>query len=454
MDRIFSGEVALSRDQLDAVERVLRAGLGAVDPQRAVQQALVVSAAGLEIAGRNYDSLECFGRVRLVGAGKAVYAMARGVIAALGGRVRDGALVAKHLEEHNGGLPPEVRVFQGNHPVPGPGSVAGARALAAFLSQGREDDLVICLISGGGSALMTMPDSLELPDLQELTRLLLACGAAIGEINTLRKHLDRIKGGGLARLASPARVVTLVLSDVIGNPLDVIASGPTVADSSTYEQALAILEKYDLLQRAPARVIQTLRQGARGELPETLKEDDPILKNVHNLIVGSNIQAAQAALAQARADGFETLLLTTYLQGEARQAGDFLAAVLKQIAASGHPLARPACLVAGGETTVTLRGRGSGGRNQELALAAVLPLDGLEGVALVTLGTDGEDGPTEAAGALVTGQTAARARALGIDPSGYLNDNDSYHFFQQLGGLLLTGPTGTNVNDLVFLFAF
>jgi len=447
---MITGSEELSEDRCETVERILRAALQAVDPQRAVENAF---SSGFSLETRSFTHASN-SRVRLVGAGKAVYAMARGALAVWGDRITDGVLIAKHRES-DGSLPEKIRVYQGNHPVPGPESVSAAQALAQYLQDCREDDLVICLISGGGSALMTMPAvGLDLADLQELTRLLLASGADIGEINTLRKHFDRIKGGGLARMASPARVVTLILSDVIGSPLDVIASGPTVSDPTTYGQALSILGKYGLEQRAPAQVMEILRRGARGELPETVKPDHPLLARVQNHIVGSNIQAAQAALTQAQREGFSTLLVSTYLQGEASQVGGVLAAILRQVDASGHPLARPACLVAGGETTVTLRGKGRGGRNQELALGAAPLLDGLPDVALVTLGTDGEDGPTNAAGAFVSGATLARARIAGLDALAALQNNNSYPFFQALGNLVLTGPTGTNVNDLAFLFAF
>jgi hydroxypyruvate reductase len=293
-----------------------------------------------------------------------------------------------------------------------------------------------------------------LGDLQALTARLLACGATIQEINALRKHLEDVKGGQLARLASPARVAALILSDVVGSPLEVIASGPTTPDPSTYQDSLAILERYGLRGEAPAAILERLERGRDGALPETPKPGDPLFDRVQNAIIGSNLQAAEAALDEAQSLGFHTLLLTTYLQGEARHAGGFMGGILQQIAASGQPVARPALVVAGGETTVTLHGAGLGGRNQELALGAAAALDGLEDVALITLATDGGDGPTDAAGAVVSGETLRRARALGLDPASALARNDSYPFFQSLGDLVMTGPTQTNVNDLVFLFAF
>ncbi len=436
------------------VGRILSAALLAADPRQAVRRAVRLNEMELMVAGQQIN-LGRFRRIRLVGAGKAAQAMAQGALDVFGERIADGVLIAKHLQEGGQPLPKNIRVLQGGHPVPSQASVSATSALVDLLLSSGEDDLILCLISGGGSALMTLPvEGTDLEELQSLTRLLLACGADIGEMNTLRKHLDRVKGGGLARLAAPARLVTLILSDVIGSPLDVIASGPTVADSTTYSQALSILQKYQLDRQTPPGILSILKRGVEGKLPETIKPGDPLLTGVINQVVSSNPQAAQAGLDQARQEGFHPLLLTTFLQGEASQAGIVLASLLRQIEATGEPLPRPACLVVGGETTVTLRGQGLGGRNQELSLGAVVLLDGLPEVALVSLGTDGEDGPTDAAGALVTGETLQRAHAQGLDPQVYLQNNDAYHFFEALGDLVRTGPTGTNVNDLAFLFAF
>lgn len=447
----------LPPDYAGSVARIIQSALEASDPRAAVRKALALSGNVLQVGGQTLN-LESYGRIRLVGAGKASQAMLRGALDALGDRISGGVIIAKHLEdqsENTGRHMDRFQLLTGGHPVPNAQSIAGAQAMADFLQQGRADDLVICLISGGASALMSLPyPNISLEELQTLTRLLLSCGANIGEMNTLRKHLDRVKGGGLARMAYPAQVVTLILSDVIGSPLDVIASGPTVADATTFAQALSILDKYHLRDRVPESILQTLESGAKGEIEETLKPGDPALRNAIHHLVASNPQAAGAALEQAKAEGFNALLLTTYLQGEASQVGVVLASILHQIHASGQPLRRPACIVAGGETTVTLRGSGQGGRNQEMALGASFLLSGLPRAALLTLGTDGEDGPTDAAGALVTGETLARALERGLDPQAALEANDSYTFFSALDALVVTGPTGTNVNDLVFLFAF
>jgi hydroxypyruvate reductase len=331
--------------------------------------------------------------------------------------------------------------------------------MAALLEQASARDLVLVLISGGGSALLTLPaPGISLDDVQAMTALLLACGASINEINSLRKHLDIIKGGGLARMATPATVVTLILSDVVGNPLDVIASGPTVPDETTFADAYHVLERYSLLSSAPAAIVARLQAGMRGEVPETPGAGDPVFERVGYTLVGSNQQAAAAALAAARAEGLNALILTTYVQGEARVVGQFLAAVARELATTGCTgggvpslLPRPACLIVGGETTVTLRGSGRGGRNQEMALAAVRGMAGLPDTALITLATDGEDGPTDAAGAVVTGETLRRAQERGLDPDAALAHNDSYPFFAALGDLVQPGPTATNVNDLALV---
>ncbi len=449
----------LSNQQGQIVVQVVQAALEAADPRAAVRRALVLKGDQLQVASQKLD-LSGFARIRVVGAGKAAPAMTHGLLDVLGPRIKDGLLITKHVNSGPGPLPERIRVQPGGHPVPTPESVASTQALEDYLSarlpqDEKADDLLFCLISGGGSALMTLPvEGVSLPDMQALTRLLLACGADIGEINTLRKHLDRVKGGGLARMAAPARVITLILSDVIGSPLDVIASGPTVADSTTYGDALGVLHKYEIADRVPKTIRDVLERGVRGEQPESVKQGDAVLARVTNLIVASNLQAAEAAQAKAQQLGLQTRLLTTSLQGEASEAGIRLAGLLKQVAEQGQPLPRPACLIAGGETTVTLNGDGLGGRNQEMALAAAIRLSGTEDVACVTFGTDGEDGPTDAAGAVSTGQTVSRASAKQLDPHQFLKNNDSYHFFAALGDLLITGPTGTNVNDLVFLFAF
>ncbi|MDX1436810.1 MAG: glycerate kinase [Anaerolineales bacterium] len=434
------------------VARILASAVEAVEPRKAVQRAMRIDGDSLLIEGTAYP-LQGEGQIYVVGAGKAGAPMAQGAVEILGDSVRGGVVIVKEGHYTVAGLPSHLEIIPAGHPVPDRRGVEGTRRLAAMISDLSPQDLVICLISGGGSALLTLPaEGIAREDIQELTRLLLASGAGIEEINTLRRHLDLVKGGGLARLAAPARVATLILSDVIGNPLEAIASGPTAPDRTTYADALEILGRYDLLQVVPAGILARLKAGSAGGLEENPGREDPVFKAVQNVLIGSNRLAADAAIRQARQEGYQTLLLTTSLQGEAKEAGRLLASLARGMVEEGVPLSRPALLVAGGETTVRVQGEGLGGRNSEMALGAVRDMSGLPGAALVTLATDGGDGPTDAAGAVVTGETLAQAKALGLEPEVYLKRNDSYNFFAPLGDLLKPGPTLTNVNDLAFVF--
>jgi hydroxypyruvate reductase len=445
----------------DRVRRVLDAAIRSVEPGKAVTSYLRLQDDKLFI-GKGHNpvctfDLKCFQKILVVGAGKAGAPMARSVAEILGRRMTEGIVIVKegYNDPGDNAVPLKLQILEAGHPLPDQRGVEGAQRIASLLTNATEEDLVICLLSGGGSALSVLPaPGLSLADLQRLTSLLLSCGAEINQINTLRKHLEQLKGGGLARLAYPARLVTLILSDVVNNPLNVIASGPTVPDPSTFEEARSILQRCSLLETIPPAILAHLERGLCGEIPETPKEGDQVFTGVQNVIVGDNLQAAQTALQQAQVEGFNTLLLTTSLQGEARQAGRFLASIARQIADTGQPIPRPACIVAGGETTVTVTGNGKGGRNQELALSAVAEFAELPDIALITLATDGGDGPTDAAGAIITGETLKRARQLNLDPIDYLTRNDAYNFFERLGDLLITGPTQTNVNDLTFIFAF
>jgi hydroxypyruvate reductase len=391
-------------------------------------------------------------RVLVVGAGKAGAPMAAAIEDILGNRVDAGLVDVKY-----GYAAPTriIEINEGGHPLPDERGMQGAQRMADLLKHAGPRDLVINLVSGGGSALLVLPaEGLSLDDKQRVTDLLLRCGATINELNAIRKHLSASKGGNWARLAYPAQVVSLILSDVVGNPLDVISSGPTVPDTSTFAEACQILEKYGLMEQVPASVRQRLCLGRAHGIPENPGPNDPIFKHVNNVLVGSNELAARAAISRATELGFQTLLLSTYLEGEAREVARVVAAITKEILHSASPLPRPACIMLGGETTVTIKGKGRGGRNQELALAAALGIQDLPKAMIVSLATDGTDGPTDAAGAMVSGATVARAAGLGLDAGAYLADNNSYEFFQRLGDLILTGPTNTNVNDLLFLIVF
>jgi glycerate 2-kinase len=349
----------------------------------------------------------------------------------------------------------QLSIIEAGHPVPDEAGLAAAQAIVNLLADTTPDDAVLCLLSGGGSALLTLPvQGITLADLQTTTASLLAAGANINEFNTIRKHLSAVKGGRLAEIAAPATVYTLILSDVVGDPLPVIASGPTAPDPTTFADAWSIVERYQLQDRLPAAVRQRLLAGRNGELADTPKPGDAIFERVHHAIIGSNRLAGQAAVQAAQAAGLQAQLLTTFIEGEAREVGKVVAGLAKGLIRAEGPLKRPACLVLGGETTVTLRGDGQGGRNQELALAAAIALDGWDDALVVAMGTDGSDGPTDAAGAFADGTTISRALARGMDAVNYLNRNDAYNFFRELDDLIITGPTQTNVNDLILIFAW
>jgi len=434
--------------------RIMEAALNAVDPRLAVLNCLKRENTQLEVNREIYD-LNTLDRVLLVGAGKAGQPMSEAVQEVLGDRLDSGLVIVKEGYKTKNDLTERINVVEAGHPIPDIRGVKGTDEVIELLENTSQNDLVISLISGGGSALLVSPiPGVSLQDLQSLTEILLASGATINEINTLRKHLDRIKGGQLARFTSPAKMISLILSDVVGDPLDVIASGPTVPDGTTFEDALAILEHYQIEDQITEPILEYLKLGKAGKVEETPKPGEQLFTNVNNIIVGSNRTASQAALDQALKEGFNTFVLSNFLQGEASQVGKFLATILRQVAIHNQPIPRPACIIVGGETTVTLLGDGLGGRNQEIALGAVDELDGLDGIALITLATDGGDGNSDAAGAVVTGKTLQQARTFNFDPQSFLVRNDAYNFFDPLGDLLKTGPTQTNVNDLAFLFAF
>jgi len=424
----------------NAVMRILDAAVSAANPAEAIRRSLSRDGNLLRVNERAYPLKE-FSAIYTISLGKAAISMAIATSALLGENLHEGLIVAKY--KPTASLPKNLTFLESSHPLPDERSLTAGEYILAFLKKTKARDLVIFLISGGGSALITSPETgVSLKDMEKLTSLLLGCGARIDEINTLRRALDRVKGGGLARAAFPAKTISLLLSDVIDSPLEAIASGPTVPNPTTRSDALSVLKKYDLLSQSPSTIIEVLQ-----------KEEEPLYGDffsrgmVH--IAGSNLMSAQAAKAQAMQEGFDAKILTTSLQGEAAQVGHELATQLV------NNKKRPICFILGGETTVSLGDTtGRGGRNQEVALAAVADLAGIPNVMLVTLATDGEDGPTDAAGAVVTGETLERAQLLGMDVDIHLQNHNAYPFFDALGDLLKIGPTGTNVNDLTFLFAF
>lgn len=431
----------------DSALAIFQAALTAADPRAAVHRVMQRDGHRLRVNGRVYD-LDRVSRVFVVGLGKASAAMAQAVEAILGDRIERGWVNVKY-----GHLAPlqRIHLHEAGHPLPDANSVKGAEEILRLLDQTTPSDLVICLISGGGSALLEFPvEGVTLDDMRATTDVLLRSGATIDEINTVRKHLSQVKGGQLAR-RSHAPLISLILSDVIGSPLDIIASGPTAPDSGTFASALAVIDRRGGRARFPASVAEHTERGARGQVVETPKADDATFARVQNVIIADNAIACTAALQEAQSRGFHSLLLSTFVQGEAREVARLLAAIAKEELASGQPVARPACIIAGGETTVTVRGDGKGGRNQELALAAAIELRGLENVLILSGGTDGTDGPTDAAGAIADGETTARAEDKGLDARSFLARNDAYHFFDPLGDLMITGPTNTNVNDLMIV---
>jgi len=438
--------VILKRDLRKDAWTIVRAAISGTDPEKLTHAALSAGDSRLSAGGQDYD-LASFKNIYLIGTGKAAASMARGAETALGERITAGIVSVK--DGYGRDDLSKVEVLEAAHPVPDERGAAAARRLLELAEQAGEDDLVIFLISGGGSALMSLPaGELELADLKELTEALLRSGAAIGEINAVRKHLFSGTGGTMARAAWPARMLTLVISDVIGDNLDVIASGPTVPDTSTYADAFDVLHKYGLEGSAAPPLLSHLRAGLMGEVPETPKPGDKIFERVNNIVLASCRTALDAAAAAAGEIDYNVFSLTSMLDGEARDVAGLFTTLARDEEHNARPLPMPACLLAGGETTVTVTGSGKGGRAQEFTLAAALRMEGLERSLVFAAGTDGTDGPTEAAGALALGDTVARARSLGLDAGRSLGNNDSNSFFRALGDLIVTGPTLTNVNDI------
>lgn len=430
--------------------QIFRAALDAADPERAVRRFLSFDGRILTLARRRYQ-LSHFDRIQIIGAGKASAAMASAVERILGHRISSGL-----VNVPNGPQPRvhRIKLNQSGHPVPDRRGLEGAQRIAEIARTANARDLLICLISGGASALLPDPQPpVTLAALQQITRQLLASGATITELNTVRKHISYLKGGQLARLAAPAPVISLMLSDVIGDDLSVIGSGPTVADRSTFADAASVFERYNI--KPPASV----RKRLESKAAETPKPGDPLFDHVQNVIIGSNRLAIDAAAREASALGYRPLVLSTSIEGETRDIAMMHAAIAKEIRTAGRPAREPVCILSGGETIVTIRGKGRGGRNQEFVLAAALALyesdgvlhgsDGAFGPATIfSAGTDGIDGPTDAAGGIADEATLVRAHDLGLDPRAYLENNDSYHFLQRLEVLIKTGPTGTNVMDV------
>lgn len=426
--------------------------LKAADPYTLLSNHVRLREDVLEVDGLEFRLSE-FDHIYIVGAGKASGSMAEFMESLVGEWLTSGIVNVLR------GTADRFRVKriilnEAGHPSPDEGGLSGAQRIASIAENAGENDLIICLISGGGSSMLPLPQNgISLEDKAKISQELMLKGADISELNVVRKHLSHIKGGWLARRACPAKVLSLILSDVVGDPLDIIASGPTVPDGSTFSDAFNILQKYGVWDSAPDSIKGLILKGLKGLEAETPKPGDQCFRNVYNFIVGCNRSVCTSLMDFYRNKNLNVIHLTSFMEGEAKEAGIFYAALIREVVKSGRPASKPCVLILGGETTVTVRGGGNGGRNQEAMLSASMKLKGLDGVACISFGTDGLDGPTDAAGAIIDGFTYDNAKKLGLEAEEYLIRNDSYNFFKALGDLIVTGPTGTNVNDITLLVA-
>jgi len=441
-----------------ALNAIISAAIAAVDPYRAIKKCVSLKGGILTVEEGVTGAADWLapsipfqvdlsgGNLYVVGAGKAASRMSLAMEEIFGDTIHDGIIVTKYGYTES---LKRIRQVEAGHPVPDDKGVRGVTEMADLLEQTTEKDLIVVLISGGGSALLPLPaPGITLEDKQAVTSLLLSCGATIQEMNTIRKHLSGIKGGQLARLAAPAQVLTFILSDVIGDNPTSIASGPTAPDNSTFRNALDIIKAYNLISKLPKRALARLEKGAAGEIQETPGHENPLFNRVFFRFIGSNQIALNAAFQKAANLGYHPLILANAIEGEAREVAKFLAAVAKQLKMNGQPVLSPACILSGGEPTVTLKGKGKGGRNQELALAAGIEIEGLSDIVIASVGTDGTDGPTDAAGGFADGEMMKKAREKQLHPVDFLARNDSYPLLENLGYLIKTGPTGTNVMDI------
>ena len=433
-------EVALYDTPMQIIRNIFDESLLVVDPYKAVSR-------HSDYVLSLYEK-EKLNKLYVVSFGKAASLMARALVDDVGNALTKGIVITKYGHAGKQPFANIIAVYEAGHPIPDENGVRATGEVLKLLKQADEGTFVVFLISGGGSALLCCPyEGISLAEKQAVTELLLKAGANIQELNTVRKHISSVKGGRLAEIAYPAKMVSLILSDVIGDQLDVIASGPTSPDTSTYDDAMKVIQKYGLAARMPGNVINILTNGAQGHIPETPKKESPVFSGMNNIIIGSNAIAVEAAKKAAERSGYKTAVISTELSGEASQvAKDLAKAALdrKKTLRRGEKV----CLIAGGETTVTVKGDGKGGRNTELALAFGIEIQGEPGITFLSAGTDGTDGPTDAAGAIVTSQMFSEAVKHGLDPQDYLTRNDSYTFFNTIKGLVITGPTGTNVMDI------
>jgi len=434
----------ISAMRKDAVEIFYKA-LKAVQSGTAIKRYCKFDGKTLFVGHRSYH-LARYKNLYILGSGKATAPMAAAIENIIDEKITGGIITVKfgHVADLK-----HINLIEASHPIPDENGIRGASAILNLAKIAKEDDLILCLISGGGSALLPFPyNGLTLKNKQDTIKILLSCGATIHEINTIRKHISKIKGGRLAQAVYPATLVTLILSDVVGDDLDVIASGPTVPDSSSFYDCKNIFRKYNIIDKIPQNILNHIESGVSGEIDETPKPHDPVFDKTYNLIIGSNVESLMSAKEKAESLGYNVLILSSMIEGETRFVAQVHGAIAREIIKTGNPLPLPACILSGGETTVTISGNGLGGRNQEFALSASIDISGKKNIVMLSGGTDGTDGPTDAAGAFSDTLTLKRAEEMGLNPYRFLANNDSYHFFQKLGDLFITGPTNTNVMDL------
>ena len=428
-------------------EEIFLAGVESVMPDRMIRREVYLQDTTLHISGMPIP-LDTINKIYVIGAGKASGTMAKEIESILGSRITEGAVVVKY---GHGCKLKHISVAEGGHPIPDSSGYAATQKILEIVKRSEKNDLIFCLISGGGSALLAdYPDGCTLSDIILTNDLLLKSGATINEINSVRKHLSKVKGGQLAKASEPAALISLILSDVIGDSPDVIASGPTVPDKTTFRDALYVIEKYNLLTKIPERVLRYLKEGDRGFHAETPKPGDPAFINTHNIIIGSNAIALEAAYKRSVSLGLNTFLITSGFEGDTIITADQMIETALQYQ-NDSSIEKPCCLLFGGETTLHVTGSGKGGRNQHMALYVASLLSDKNDITFLAAGTDGNDGPTSTAGAIVDPKTVESASLQGLDIFNYLKDFDSFHFFEKTGGHIITGPTMTNVMDIVVI---
>ncbi|MEM0287863.1 MAG: glycerate kinase [Nitrososphaerota archaeon] len=450
MDIKISGKSYCNSESklIDDITFFLQRFFSAADASYMVKSKIKYAHGNLKIGKLSFN-LRDYGRIFVIGGGKATQLMAKGLEEVLGEDIFAGIVNIPYYAPETVRCK-KIEMNRASHPLPDSNGVKGVERMLNMINKPSEDDLIICLISGGGSSLLAMPhDLITLDEKREVTDALLKSGADISELNIVRKHLSKVKGGRLAEMLYPATVLTLIISDVTGDKLDAIASGPTVPDSSTFLDAKKVMEKYSVWSKAPESVKRLIEAGIEGREKETPKPGSSTFSRVHNIVIGNNMLPCKAVIKAAKQKGYNALLLTTRASGEARTIGEFVSSIILDTRNVGIPMERPAVFVIGGETRVTVTGRGKGGRNQEVALSASISIKGYDGIAIASVASDGVDGPTDAAGAVALGSTVIRGEEAGLDAQVFLLNNDSYSFFEKVGGLVITGPTGTNVNDVI-----